>query len=174
MSNFVRTCRRAALCAVLLVVPGAPLAVAAPLEQAASSTSATIGRDDVLARFAGCADGVVRTLFADGADPLNSSARAYFWGCVFGEGWPDRPLTDDLAHHERMVESILAGGGLDTALTLSVELARAGGVIGPSSSDITSRHTACYSWVSVYAVARYAMIPAAAEGLALPDYSLCD
>ena len=129
MLSFPKSCRRAVLCAALLVVPlvAASEGAVAPLEQAASSTTTTIGRNEALARFAGCADDVVRTSFADGAEPLQSTARAVFWGCVFYGGWPDGELTDDLSHHEKLVDSILAGAALDSAVTLTLDLAEAPG-----------------------------------------------
>ena len=176
MLSFPKSCRRAVLCAALLVVPlvAASEGAVAPLEQAASSTTTTIGRNEALARSAGCADDVVRTSFADGAEPLQSTARAVFWGCVFYGGWPDGELTDDLSHHEKLVDSILAGAALDSAVTLTLDLAEAQGLITRSGTSVTRRQTACYAWVSVYAVARVAMTSAAAASLAEPDYTLCN
>lgn len=126
--------------------------------------STELTRDDVLRHFAECAARVVNVFFNQEVGVLSrSTSRAAFWGCAFGNGWPQPVLGDFFGNRVDIAESILTGGDSDVSSEITVY------GLGVTSDLSFIRKSNCANYENLWTALYMAMTPSARNGLTEPD-----
>ena len=107
-----------------------------------------VSRYEALARVIYCSDFIVDISFDGDSYPYAASARSGFWGCYFGDGWPDAPFPD-AGLYAGLINSVLSAGVADEGFALA----------SGQGAAVVSR-AICSSWVALHQAAWMALTDA--------------